>query len=387
MNDQILFVDDDPNLLEAYERKLQHVLHIRTARGPHLGLRELREEGPFAVVVADMNMPLMNGIEFLKKVRELAPDTVRMMLTGNADIKTAMAAVNEGNVFRFLTKPCPSKVMGDSLVAAIQQYRLITAEKEILEGTLNGTAELLTEILSWTSPDTFGRAVQLRNTVQTITAKLGTENSWEIELAATLCQIGMLAIPTETLAKMTEGAILNDKERMAMESVPAVGHELLGRIPRLEDVAKIVLYQNKFFNGEGFPDDQVARNGIPLGSRILKVAADYHTLRSSGLSRQESLKTLQSRDGWYDPAVLSVFGMGALLVDDPADTDRILALPLKELKHGAALASPIRTADGHILVVAGAIITDALLVRLHKYAATTGVTEPIEVFIDRPPLV
>ena len=81
-----------------------------------------------------MNMPLMNGVEFLKNVREIAPDTVRMMLTGNSDLKTAMNAANEGNVFRFLTKPCPSRLMGESLADGIRHYRLITAEREVLEG-------------------------------------------------------------------------------------------------------------------------------------------------------------------------------------------------------------------------------------------------------------
>ena len=226
MDERILFADDDPNILEAYQRKLQHVLHVRTAHGPHLGLREIQENGPFAVVVADMNMPLMIGVEFLKKVREIAPDTVRMMLTGNPDIKTAMDAVNEASVFRFLTKPCPSRLTPESLLAGIKQYRLITAEKEVLEGTLTGTAELLTEVLSWTSPDAFGRAVQLRNAAKMLAGELGTENAWEIELAATLCQIGMLAIPSEIPAKASEGKPLSSEERSTLESLPAVGHEL-----------------------------------------------------------------------------------------------------------------------------------------------------------------
>lgn len=385
MEDRILFVDDDPNVLEAYQRKLQHVLDVRTAEGPHLGLREIQAKGPFAVVVADMNMPLMNGVEFLKQVREMAPDTVRMMLTGNADIKTAMDAVNEGCVFRFLTKPCPSKLMGDSLVAAIRQHRLITAEREVLEGTLTGTAELLTEILSWVSPEIFGRAVQLRIAARTTAGKLGTENSWEIELAATLCHIGMLAIPSEILAKASEGKPLSDEERNALESVPAVGHELLGRIPRLENVAKIVLYQNKYFNGDGFPADQVAGEDIPIGSRILKVADDYHALRAAGLSRHESLKTMQSREGWYDPAVLSVFGKESLPVAVQAEGAQVIAIPLKELEQGLTLASPILTSEGRMLVAAGTVITDAFLVRLRKYAATSGIKAPIQVVIYRQP--
>ena len=293
MEERVLFVDDDANVLEAYQRKLQHVLRVRTAEGAHAGLREIQEKGPFAVVVADMHMPLMNGIEFLKKVREIAPDTVRIMLTGNADIKLAMEAVNEGCVFRFLTKPCPAALMGESLIAAIRQYRLVTAEKEVLEGTLQGTAELLIEVLSWANPEIFGRAVHLRNLARAITAKMGMGNTWEIELAAMLCQIGMLALPPEILTKATGGEPLDDEEQRTVESVPAIGAELLERIPRLENVARIVMYQNKYFDGSGFPRDHVAGKEIPLGSRVLKVAADYLQLRSGGLSRADSVKALQ----------------------------------------------------------------------------------------------
>jgi len=382
MDDRVLFVDDDPNVLQGYQRKLQHVLHVRTAEGPHQGLREIREKGPFAVVVADMNMPLMNGVEFLKKVREITPDTVRIMLTGNADIKTAMDAVNEGCVFRFLTKPCPSILMADSLLAAIRQYRLITAEKEVLEGTLKGTAELLTEVLSWISPETFGRTVQLRNTVKAIAARLTAQNAWEIELAATLCQLGMLAIPSEILAAAQAGS-LNEEQRATLESVPAIGHELLERIPRLENVAKIVLYQNKHFDGNGFPHDQAAGNEIPLGSRILKAANDYHELRAAGQTRQESIKTMEARKGWYDPAVLAVLGKEPTAAGGPAATGQVIAIPLSDLRPGLTLASPILTAKGRMLVSAGTAITDAFLVRLRKYATTSGIKEPIEVIIHK----
>lgn len=387
MQERILFVDDDPNILEAYQRRLQKVLRVHVAQGPYVGLREIQEKGPFAVVVADMNMPSMNGIEFLKKVRELAPDTVRMMLTGNSDIKTAMDAVNEGCVFRFLTKPCPSELMGTSLVEAIRQHRLLTAEREVLEGTLKGTAELLTEILSWQSPDTFGHTVQLRNTAKTLATRLNANNPWEIELAATLCQIGMLALPPETLSKATQGASLTDEEQRTLESAPAIGHELIERIPRLETVAKTVLYQNKHFDGKGFPPDSVAGKDILLGSRILKAASDYHELRAAGRSRMETLETMRSRDGWYDPAVLDALGK-----EPPhptvaqADEGKVIALPLKDLRPGLTLASPIVTSEGRKLVGAGQIISDAFMVHLRKVGETRGVREPIEVLIrgERP---
>ena len=128
MNEKILFVDDDPDILEAYQRRLGKALQVDTARGGAHGLRAILSDGPYAVVVADMHMPVMNGIDFLARVKEVAPDTVRIMLTGNASLKITIQAVNTGGVFRFLTKPCPPEVMGEALVAAINQYRIAKGE-------------------------------------------------------------------------------------------------------------------------------------------------------------------------------------------------------------------------------------------------------------------
>ncbi len=380
--ERILFVDDDPNILEAYQRKLQLVLRVHTAQGPHVGLREIQEKGPFAVVVADMNMPIMNGVEFLKRVREMAPNTVRMMLTGNLDIKVAMDAVNDGNVFRFLTKPCPSKLMGEALLAGIRQYRMITAEKEVLEGTLKGTAELLAEILSWTNPDVFGKSLQLRNTANTLAGKLNVKNTWEIELAATFCQIGVLAIPTEVLSKLTNNELLTEKEQKTIESVPAIGNELLARIPRLEGVASIILNQDAHFdemNPEGNP---LELNEVSLGGCILKAAKDFHELRASGKSRIDCLREMRSREGWYNPIVLDAFG-AEIPPATPSSTPQIVKIPMKDLKAGLTLAEPILTVQGRKLVATGATISEPLLIRLRKYAETNAIMEHINIQLPR----
>lgn len=381
MNEGILFVDDDPNILEGYQRKLQHVLRVRTAQGAHLGLREIQEKGPFAVVVADMNMPLMNGIEFLKRVREMAPDTVRMMLTGNSDVKTAMDAVNEGCVFRFLTKPCPSKLMGDSLLAAIQQYRLVTSEKELLAGTLSRTAELLAEVLSWVNPEAFGRTVQLRNTALSIAYQLKVKDEWEIGLAATLSQLGVMAIPGEILVKMDVGAPMTDEEKNVFESIPGVGHDLIERIPRLEDVAKIILYQRKCFNGDGFPSDEVKEANLPLGARILKVANDFHELRATGLDRAECIKQMKGRAGHYDPSVLQIFEQEKTAALAEGRPSQVVPFAFADLQAGAILASPIETSTGRTLIVEGTVVSEALLIRLRKYTETNGIRQPIQILV------
>ncbi len=379
MNEHILFVDDDPNILEGYQRKLQHVLRVVTAEGPISGLRAIRERGPFAVVVTDMNMPSMNGIDFLKRVREIAPDTVRMMLTGHTDIKVAMEAVNQGSVFRFLTKPCPSKLMGDSLLAAIAQYRLVTSEKELLEGTLKGTTELLAEILSWLRPDAFGRTVLLRNTAMAIARALSVSSSWEIEMAATLSQLGVLAIPQEILAKLAEGSPLSDDEAKIVASVPSTGYELLERIPRLNLVASIVLYQQKHLDGSGVPADAVSGEEIPLGARILKVATDFHELRESGKSRRDCIAAMKDRAGWYDLTVLQALEGGQAKPPAAPVPKQVVSIPFKDLRVDMTLASAIETREGRKLIQGGTVISTALLIRLNNYATTARIREPIEV--------
>ena len=94
----------------------------------------------------------MDGIQFLAQIREMSPDTVRIMLTGHADLENAIQAVNEGNIFRFLTKPCDNNILIQVLSQGLEQFRLVTAEKELLEKTLQGSINVLTELLPWSTP-------------------------------------------------------------------------------------------------------------------------------------------------------------------------------------------------------------------------------------------
>ncbi len=136
MNNNVLFVDDDENILDAYKRQLRQQFHIDTAQGGEQGLKTVNSRGPYAVIVSDLRMPGMDGIQFLSRVKEISPDSVRMMLTGYGDLQTAIEAVNESNIFRFLTKPCKKDVLTTAIDAGIEQYRLIGSEKELLEKTL-----------------------------------------------------------------------------------------------------------------------------------------------------------------------------------------------------------------------------------------------------------
>ncbi len=133
MTDKILCVDDDVNLLAGIQRNLRKQFRLDTAPGGAEGLELLTRQGPYAVVVADMRMPNMNGVEFLCACRAKFPDTVRIMLTGDADQETAVQAVNQGQVFQFLNKPCPPDALAGALENGLRQYRLVMTQREMVQ--------------------------------------------------------------------------------------------------------------------------------------------------------------------------------------------------------------------------------------------------------------
>jgi FixJ family two-component response regulator len=133
VDNKILFVDDDPTVLDGYRRLLHHKFSISTAVGGQQGLALLQASGPFAVVISDMRMPGMSGSEFLAHARERFPDTVRMLLTGYSDLDAAINAVNQGNIFRYLSKPCGKETILEAIESALAVYRSRAAEKEVLK--------------------------------------------------------------------------------------------------------------------------------------------------------------------------------------------------------------------------------------------------------------
>ena len=208
---KILFVDDEPNVLAAFQRQLRKQFSVETAVGPKEGLAALQNWRDYAVVVADMRMPEMSGVEFLAKVKADAPDVVRMMLTGNADQTTAIEAINEGNIFRFLNKPCPPEKLTLALEAGMRQHQLIIAERELLENTLSGSIKVLAELLAMAEPKSFGHTEALRNNIRLLADFMKIGQPWELEVAAMLLHIGYVTIPPEVVLKARVGHPLSVK--------------------------------------------------------------------------------------------------------------------------------------------------------------------------------
>jgi len=378
MSEKILFVDDDRNLLAACERNFRRLFPLETAEGGEAGLAKIAERGPFAVVVADRQMPGMDGVQFLAEVRKRAPDTVRMMLTGNADLEVAIKVVNEGNIFRFLTKPCPHEVLAKAIEDARAQHRLIIAERELLNRTLSGSIKVLTDILSSVDPKSFGRAEKLRSLITEVTERVPIENAWEVHLAAMLGPVAYVTLPPETVMKARSAQPLSKAEEDLMIRVPEIASRLLAHIPRLEGVAKIVRYQRKNFDGTGFPQDDVKGNDIPAGARLLRIMADFAELTSAGNAAAAALVQLAGRHGRYDPALLAVvsarFG-GPPRAAEPAKAST--SLTVNDLKVGMVLASDVYTKDGVLVLAAGHRINEMTLESIKNFNYVSGVKEPI----------
>jgi serine phosphatase RsbU (regulator of sigma subunit) len=133
MTPKVLLVDDDAMILAGLKRQLRRQFCIETALSGEEALRLIEQNGPYAVIVSDFLMPGMNGIEFLCRVKKDSPETVRMMLTGSADMSTAVQAVNEGSIFKFHPKPCPAETLGAAIQSALDEYLKTTGDQQRLK--------------------------------------------------------------------------------------------------------------------------------------------------------------------------------------------------------------------------------------------------------------
>jgi len=380
MNPKILIVDDDPDILRGYTRSLRKFITIDTALGGEPGLEAIRNKGPYSVVISDLRMPGMDGIEFLTKVFEESPNTVRMMLSGDADLSAAAHAVNEGKIFQFMQKPCPVESLKQAIKSGLSQYQLIIAEKELIEKTLKGSIKILTDVLALVNPVAFGKASRISGYVKNIIKVIKPVKSWQFDIATMLSQIGCVALPVETVEKAFKGQQLNSDELEMFNNHCQIGHDLVTNIPRFEEIAEIISYQNKQYNGEGSPEDSVKENDLPLGSRILKVAIDYDLLVSNGCSPQNAVIQLQGRDGWYDPDILN-----ALLqnLESDAETIRYNATELyvDKLRLKMILNQDVFNRNGVMLIGKGNEITKPLQKMLENLNKFNKVDDKIKVLV------
>jgi len=375
MSERVLFVDDEPNVLEGIRRALRKQVDLQTATSGAEGLRLMQEGGPFALVISDMRMPAMNGAQFLAKVREQAPDTVRMILSGHADLQATIAAVNEGHIYRFLSKPCPSDQLLTAVEDGLKQYRLLTAEKVLLEQTLSGSVRMLIEILGMVSPAASSRASRLQRYTLDLAAALGLAERWQWGLAAFVSQIGCVALPKEILSKVEAGQVLTGEEKRLYESHPEIAGKLLAAIPRLEDVAAIVTAQFGPLSFSGMSEDVAQWDVRGIGQLLLRTSIEFDRSIASGVTREAAAESLRASKLGLPISIIK-----ALTNLSITNQERVVRqIRLQDLSPGMILDEDLVSPKGIRLVPSGQEVTRTLIVRLTSIADGVGVAEPFRV--------
>jgi FixJ family two-component response regulator len=364
-------VDDDNNILDGYRRSLSREFVMETAMGGEQALKLAADNGPYAVVVSDMRMPGMDGIQLLSKIKAQSPDTIRVMLTGNADMETAINAINEGSIFRFLNKPCSKEMMAKTLTAALVQYRLVTAEKQLLEQTLSGSIQVLTEVLSLVNPAAFSRAERARRYIHHIVTSMKLPNVWQYEVAAMMSQLGCVTLPSETIEAVYSGEKLSATEQTQYDAHPSVAYDLLSKIPRLEPIAWMIEHQNRPVREV----DDSEKKDMRLGAEILRLTLAYEKLIHKGVSRTEAVHTLTGQNKNFSPQFFD-----ALVELDPnSDEGEIRQCRIEALATGMIIQQDVRTGEGELLVSKGQEVTSPLLSKLKNFHARRVITGEVTV--------
>lgn len=383
MNRKVLLVDDDVNLLESFRRQLRKKAEIVTAEGAKAGIEAAARQGPFAVVISDYNMPGMNGVDMLRVIRHGSPDTVRVLLTGHADLEIAIQAVNEGNIFRLLTKPCPPEIIEKVLDDAFRHHDLVTAERELLEKTLTGSVAVLCDLISLVKPEVFGRVSRILPFLRGLSKRMNDPRPWETETAAMLSVVGFITLPDALINKVEKGKPLTDAEEKQFLGHPAFGARLVAKIPRMERVAAIVAYQEKHFEGGGAPRDEVKGEQLPLGARILKAAVDFDILLANGMPKGEALTKLERRKGIYDPAIVAAL---ALVVGEQARFI-LQKVHLHGLTPGMIMAEDlygVRGTENILLIAKGRELNETVIEFLLDNSRSIKINQPVAVIQPMP---
>jgi len=363
---RILCVDDEPNVLAAMERSLFGKYEVTVAPGGAAGLDAIRWGEPFAIIMSDMRMPGMDGAEFLAKAREASPHSVRLLLTGQADLASSIAAVNKGGIFRYLCKPCPQDALESTLAEALTQYQLAHAERQLLETTLSASVSTLTELLAMVAPWAFQRAAFARACVEFALKELDWPDRWIYTMAASLSQIGCVGIPADIIQADANRRTLNADEEKLLKEHPEVASRLVERIPRMETVAQIIRHQN----GEVPPDAPLE---VLRGAPLLHAALELERLTRkgrSGTAPGAALAASQPRIPEYIVKAVAGFHI---------DASAERSVRIRDLVAGWIVDEDIRTTNGLMVLTRGHRLSETAIATLRRLHAVHAIVEPVRV--------
>ncbi len=367
-NRRVLCVDDEPLVLEGLERTLFEHFEVTTESNPLAALSILESSPAFAVVLSDMRMPQLDGAKLLARARAIAPLTSRILLTGQAEVDSAVAAVNEGQILRFLWKPCPPAHLIQALELGVEQYRLVTAERELLERTVTGCVRLLSEVLSLVAPALFSRTQRIKGLVTHMTKKLALDDPWRFEVAALFSMIGCVGLPESTLERALAQRPLDAAEEKAFADHPLMAHRLLSEIPRFEEIAAMIKLQAS-------PPLAPPSVDVERGGTMLRLALQVERATAGGKTLADAIATLARKGDAAEQPYLSALSD----FRNAEGSTTVRALPVSQMTAEMILEEDVRTTNGVVVIPKGRELSTILIERLFKFTRAGTLVEPIRV--------
>lgn len=350
MKPRILCVDDDPDVLGSLSDLLRPHFDVDVALGGIEGVMAAKRDGPYEVVLADLGMPVMDGETFLKRLKAEVPDTVRVVLTGSANLQSVARIVNTVDVFRLLLKPCPRADLVQALSDAVRGRQAKRPEPADMDRSARGCVQMLTEILAISDPERYGRALRLRGLICNLANACAVAPTWPMEAAALLSQLEGVVLPGETIERVKYGQWLGKEEQNLVQMLPGVIDRLLSNVPGLEAPRAILAAYN---GGKPATD-------APWGARALRLLLDYDQAVARLGDASAALAQIVAKSEDYDPDQLSQ--LVTSLRGAPRQQER--KLRLQELRPGMVLAEDVFTSRGRLLIARGIEVTPQLLSRL-----------------------
>lgn len=357
---KVLFVDDQAKVLDDLKVIVAEVCEAHVALNAEEGLKIFESEGPFTIVASDQNLPGMNGSEFLAMVNRRDPYCSTMLVTGHADYHDAMRAVNNGHVFRLLDKPYAEQDLLDAIQAGTRQRQLIESEQVLLQETLVGAVNALTETLATVKPLFFGRAQRIKRLSGEIARYLKFPHVWQVESAAVFSQMASITLPEEEAENVFLRKKLRPQIVELVKKFPQVIDHLLGNIPRLDEVREII----DCLMGNPLPYENKAKMEVYQAYRIIDAALEYDYLETEGHDSEVILGTLRGGEKKFDKDVIEAMSK---LLHKSKTRYLVNEVPLEELRVGMRLAEDLSLETAMLVAPKGTDITKHFLQVLHNY--------------------
>lgn len=310
---KILIVDDDEMLLRSLKRILKGHYEIQCEHNPYRALVALEDDGPFAAIVSDLTMPGVDGIDFLERARDEAPETPRILLTGNATLPASIDAVNRAQIDSFLTKPVSPDELLRWIDQAVIQHSALVDEFDAGSEILEGSATALMETLAIANPTAYALTKRVTCLVDHYLSNYPRSDGWEISIAAQLCYLGSAALGADLSSRALHGEELANSEDLLVGCVAAFTADIVARIPRLAHVEHILRHhRSRTELGQREP-------AVPFGAKLLAAITSLAEFEATTLSRQEAADALLGIEAFDHDLVMEVLDL-YLPVADEADS-------------------------------------------------------------------